>query len=66
MIPTQKIQTLIDKHDGLEKELSTGKIDSKLFAQKSKEYSDLGTIILYARSYVKFNEEKKKLRTNFK
>ena len=28
MIPTQKIQTLIDKHDGLEKELSTGKIDS--------------------------------------
>ena len=61
MIPTQKIQTLIDKHDGLEKELSTGKIDSKLFAQKSKEYSDLGTIILYARSYVKFNEEKKNL-----
>ncbi len=61
MIPLEKVQTLVDKHDGLEKELSSGKIDSKLFAQKSKEYSDLGTVILYARSYVKFNEEKKNL-----
>ena len=40
------MQELIAKHDNLEKELSSGKIDSKLYAQKSKEYSSLGGIIL--------------------
>ena len=38
MIPLQKVQDIIDKHTNLEKELSSGKIDSKLFAKKSKEY----------------------------
>ena len=61
MIPLEKVQELIVKHDSLEKELSTGTIDSKTFAQKSKEYSDLGNIISYARSYVKFNDELKEL-----
>jgi peptide chain release factor 1 len=61
MIPLDKVQELIAKHDSLEKELSTGTIDSKTFAQKSKEYSDLGNIISYARSYVKFNDELKEL-----
>ena len=61
MIPLEKVKELITKHDTLEKELSTGTIDSKTFAQKSKEYSDLGNIISYARSYIKFNDELKEL-----
>ena len=61
MIPLEKVQELVVKHDNLEKELSTGTIDSKTFAQKSKEYSDLGNIILYARMYLKFDDERKEL-----
>ena len=57
MIPLEKVSALVDKHDSLEKELSTGTIDPKTFAQKSKEYSDLGRIILYAREYLKFNND---------
>ena len=61
MIPLEKVQELIVKHDSLEKELSTGTIDPKTFAKKSKEYSDLGNIISYARSYLDFNGELKEL-----
>ena len=61
MIPLEKVQEVVGKHDSLEKELSTGTIDSKTFAHKSKEYSDLGNIILYARSYLKFDDERKEL-----
>ena len=61
MIPTEKVQALVAKHDTLEKELSTGTIDSKTFAQKSKEYSDLGSIISYAREYLKFDIDKVEL-----
>ena len=49
MIPIDKVQDIIAKHDNLEKELSSGKIDTKLFAKKSKEYSSLGNVISYAR-----------------
>ena len=45
MIPIQKVKDIIIKHDSLEKELSSGNIDSKLFAKKSKEYSNLGNIL---------------------
>jgi len=61
MIPLEKVQELVAQHDGLEKELSTGTIDSKTFASKSKEYSNLGNIISYARSYLKFENERKEL-----
>ena len=61
MIPLEKVQALVVKHDSLEKELSTGSIDSKTFAQKSKEYSDLGNIITYAREYLKFDNDQKDL-----
>ena len=61
MIPLEKVSSLIVKYDGLEKELSTGSIDSKTFAQKSKEYSDLGSIINYARDYLKFENDKQDL-----
>ena len=61
MIPIEKVQDIIAKHDNLEKELSAGNIDSKLFAKKSKEYSNLGNIISYAREFIKFEKEKKDL-----
>ena len=62
MIPIEKVQDIIAKHDNLEKELSSGSIDTKLFAKKSKEYSSLGNIIQYAREFVKFEKEKKDLK----
>jgi peptide chain release factor 1 len=61
MIPLEKVHALVTKHDILEKELSTGTIDSKTFAKKSKEYSDLGDIISLAREYLKFDDGKKDL-----
>ena len=39
MIPTKTIEELITKHSDLEKQLSSGQIDKKLFADKSKEYA---------------------------
>ena len=45
MIPITKVEQLINKHHSLEKELSSGDIDKKDFATKSKEYSSLGEII---------------------
>ena len=61
MIPIQKVKDIIDKHNILEKELSSGKVDPKLFAKKSKEYSNLGRIILVAKQYVNYENEKKDL-----
>ena len=61
MVPINKVKEIISKHDQLEKELSSGNIDPKLFAKKSKEYSDLAEIISIAREYVNFDNEKKDL-----
>ncbi len=61
MIPINKVKDIILKHDSLEKELSSGKIDPKLFAKKSKEYSNLGGIISIAREYINFENEKTEL-----
>ena len=61
MIPIDKVQDIIAKYDNLEKELSSGKIDTKLFAKKSKEYSSLGNVISYAREFVRFESEKNDL-----
>ena len=61
MIPIDKIKAIVIKYDSLEKELSSGNIDTKNYAQKSKEYSDLGNIVKYAREYLKFGDEKKDL-----
>jgi len=66
MIPKEKIQTIVAKHDDIEKELSSGKIDPKNYAQKSKEYSDLGNIINIAREFLKFDEEEKELKAIIK
>ena len=51
MIPLKTIEDLISKHSSLEKELSSGEIDKKLFAEKSKEYSDLNEVIDDAKKY---------------
>ncbi|WP_440930697.1 peptide chain release factor 1 [Candidatus Pelagibacter sp.] len=58
MIPKKNIDDLIYKHSNLEKELSSGNLDKKLFAEKSKEYSDLNEIIDDAKSYISFENEK--------
>ena len=61
MIPLDKVRDIINKHNILEKELSSGNIDPKLFAKKSKDYSNLGGIIKIAREYINFENEKKDL-----
>ena len=61
MIPFQKVKEIISKHKNLEKELSSGKIESKLFAKKSKEYSNLESIVSTAKEYLNFDNEKKGL-----
>ena len=61
MVPVDKVKDIINKHDSLEKELSSENIDPKLFAKKSKEYSSLGRIISTAREYLNFENEKKDL-----
>ena len=61
MVPLEKVKEIILKYDALEKELSSGKIDPKLFVKKSKEYSNLGGIIKTAREFVNFEKEKKDL-----
>ena len=58
MIPTKKIEELINKHLILEKDLSSGQIDKKKFAEKSKEYSDLNEIIDEAKKYFSFEKDK--------
>ncbi len=61
MIPLKTIEDLINKHSILEKDLSSGNVDKKLFAEKSKEYSDLNEIIEDAKKYISFEKDKKEL-----
>ena len=61
MIPIKTIEELISKHSTLEKDLSSGEIDKKLFAEKSKEYSDVNEIIENAKKYISFEKDKKEL-----
>ena len=58
MIPNKTIQDLINKHSILEKDLSSGEIDKKKFAEKSKEYSDLNEIIENAKKYISYEKDK--------
>ena len=62
----KNIEDLIVKHSKLEKDLSSGDIDKKLFAEKSKEYSDLNEIIDNAKKYVSYENEKVELEKNFR
>ena len=62
MIPLKTIEELISKHSSLEKDLSSGELDKKLFAEKSKEYSDVNEIIENAKKYISFEAEKEELK----
>ena len=66
MVPIEKIKEIIVKYESLEKELSSGDVEPKSFAKKSKEYSRLGGIILTARQFVNFESEKKDLENMIK
>ena len=61
MIPQKTIEELIDKHAILEKDLSSGEVDKKKFAEKSKEYSNLNEIIENAKKYLSFEKDKNEL-----
>tara|TARA_B100001121_G_scaffold158114_1_gene138230 strand:- start:568 stop:1638 length:1071 start_codon:yes stop_codon:yes gene_type:complete len=61
MIPQKTIEELIDKHAILEKDLSSGDVDKKKFAEKSKEYSNLNEIIENAKKYLSFEKDKNEL-----
>ena len=61
MIPIEKVKLLLTKHQDIEKELSSGKLDAINFKNKSKEYSELNEIVPYARKYLNFEKEKKDL-----
>ncbi len=58
MIPLKTVEELIIKHSVLEKDLSSGKIDKKLYAEKSKEYADINEIILDAKKYISYEKDK--------
>ncbi len=58
MIPLKTIEELIKKHSLLEKDLSSGKIDKKFFAEKSKEYADLNEIVKDAKKYSSYEKER--------
>ena len=58
MIPINKIKDLISKHELIEKELSSGEVEKKKFAEKSKEYSNLNDIINQAKEYCSFENNK--------
>ena len=60
-LPAQKISEIISKHSELERDLSSSNLDSKSFAQKSKEYSSLNEIINQAKEYTSFEKNKKEL-----
>ena len=61
MIPIKTVEELITKHSLLEKDLSSGKIDKKLFAEKSKEYADLNEIIQEAKKYISYEKDRLEL-----
>ncbi len=58
MIPIKTVEELIIKHSDLEKDLSSGKVDKKIFAEKSKEYADLNLIIKDAKKYISYEKER--------
>ena len=66
MIPIKTVEDLITKHKTLEQDLSSGVIDKKLFAEKSKEYSNVNEIIENAKKYISYENEKKRIREDFK
>ena len=58
MIQIKTVEELISKHSLLENDLSSGKVDKKLFAEKSKEYADLNEIIKDAKKYISYEKDR--------
>ena len=61
MIPHKTVDEIINKHSVLEKQLSSGVIDKKSFAEKSKEYSILNEIVEDAKNYLLYEKNKLEL-----
>ena len=61
MIPLEKVKDIINKQSKLETDLSSSGLDKKLFAEKSKENSYVNEIIVNAKKYVSFENEKEEL-----
>ena len=61
MIPIKTIEELILKHSTLEKDLSSGDLEKKVFAEKSKEYFDISEVIVSAKKYLSYEKDKKEL-----
>ena len=61
MIPIEKVKTIINAYEVLEKELASSEIDKKEFVKKSKEYSSIGEVINEAKGYVSYEKEKNEL-----
>ena len=62
MVPIEKVKDIINQYAALEKELSSGNVEPKMFAKKSKEYSRLGRIISVAKKFLNFENERKDLK----
>ena len=62
MIPLKTVEELIKKHSLLEKDLSSGKLEKKLFAEKSKEYADLNEIIQDAKKYISYEKDRSEIK----
>ena len=61
MLPLEKVKSLIERHIELEKELSSGEINKKKFAEISREYSNLNEIVKQAKEYLGFQKENEDL-----
>ena len=61
MLLEKKVRDLIDRHFKLEKQLSSGEVDKRKFAELSKEYSNLNEIIKISKEYLNFTKEKEDL-----
>ena len=46
MVPIDKVKDIINKHNSLEKELSAGNIDPKLFAKNQKNIQILAASLI--------------------
>ena len=63
MIPLEKVKQIVNTYETLEKELASGDIKKKDFAQKSKGYSSIREVINQAISYLGFEKEKEQDKT---
>ena len=62
MIPLEKVKSIVNTYEKLEKELASANIDKKDFIKKSKEYSSIGDVINVAKDYVNFQKESEEIK----